>query len=196
VTSVFRKRPRKGKVKLPLCLTNQALRHEGIWRSGCIDSCFLGLGTSWRWMVSFMPCHFTLGERTLVFVGWVGPRAELEIWRNENSWPNWDSNSRCLGQPAHSQSLYWLSYPSSGHVKCWSLSCFLADTVVSSSRLTLTLKTVATACNVSSNAGKHLTSYTAYSKSHTLNSSNVSLKHEPLKKQQTAKVSQSLILDL
>jgi hypothetical protein len=34
------------KVKLSLCLTNLALRHEGIWGSGCIDLHFLDLGTS------------------------------------------------------------------------------------------------------------------------------------------------------
>jgi hypothetical protein len=28
------------KVKLSLCLTNQALWHEGIWGSGCIDPTF------------------------------------------------------------------------------------------------------------------------------------------------------------
>jgi hypothetical protein len=43
------------KVKLCLCLTNQALRHEGIWWSGCIDPHFLDLGTSWRWVASFTP---------------------------------------------------------------------------------------------------------------------------------------------
>jgi hypothetical protein len=36
------------KVKLSLCLTNQALRHDGVWGSGCIDPHFLDLGTSWR----------------------------------------------------------------------------------------------------------------------------------------------------
>jgi hypothetical protein len=44
-----------GKVKLPLCLTNSALRHEGLWESDCIDPRFLDLGTSWRWGVSFTP---------------------------------------------------------------------------------------------------------------------------------------------
>jgi hypothetical protein len=43
------------KVKLSLCLTNQTLRHEGVWGSGCIDPHFLDLGTSWRWVVSFTP---------------------------------------------------------------------------------------------------------------------------------------------
>jgi hypothetical protein len=35
-------------VKLSLFLTNYAPRHEGIWRSGCIDPHFLDLSSSWR----------------------------------------------------------------------------------------------------------------------------------------------------
>jgi hypothetical protein len=35
------------------CLTNQALCHEDVWGSVCIDPHFLDLGTSWRWVVSF-----------------------------------------------------------------------------------------------------------------------------------------------
>jgi hypothetical protein len=35
-------------VKLFVCLTNYALRHENVWVSGCIDSRFLDIGTSWR----------------------------------------------------------------------------------------------------------------------------------------------------
>jgi hypothetical protein len=35
-----------GKVKLSLCLTDYALRHEGVWGCGCIDSHFLDLVTS------------------------------------------------------------------------------------------------------------------------------------------------------
>jgi hypothetical protein len=39
----------KKKVKIKsLCLTNQALCHEGVWGSGCIDPHFLGLGINWR----------------------------------------------------------------------------------------------------------------------------------------------------
>jgi hypothetical protein len=45
----------KRKVKMSLCLTNYALRHEGVWGSGCIDPHFLNLGTSWRSVVSFTP---------------------------------------------------------------------------------------------------------------------------------------------
>jgi hypothetical protein len=36
------------KLKLSLCLTNQQLRHEDVWESGCIDPCYIDLGTSWR----------------------------------------------------------------------------------------------------------------------------------------------------
>jgi hypothetical protein len=36
----------KKKVKLSLCLTNQALRHEDVWGSGHIDPHILDLGTS------------------------------------------------------------------------------------------------------------------------------------------------------
>jgi hypothetical protein len=35
------------KVKLSLCSTSEALRHEGVCGSGCIDPHFLDLGTSW-----------------------------------------------------------------------------------------------------------------------------------------------------
>jgi hypothetical protein len=38
-------------VKLFLCSTIYALRHEGIWVSGCREPQFLDLGTSWRWAV-------------------------------------------------------------------------------------------------------------------------------------------------
>jgi hypothetical protein len=36
------------KVNLSLCLSYYALRHEGVWESGCIDPRFLDLGTSWK----------------------------------------------------------------------------------------------------------------------------------------------------
>jgi hypothetical protein len=41
--------------QLSLCLTSQALRHEGIWGSRCIDPSILDLGTSWKWVDSFTP---------------------------------------------------------------------------------------------------------------------------------------------
>jgi hypothetical protein len=67
------------KVKLSLCLTNYALRHEGVWGSGCIRP-HIDLGTSWRWSAS-RPGRFTPGERAPPFplVGcWVDPRADLD----------------------------------------------------------------------------------------------------------------------
>jgi hypothetical protein len=48
----------QSKVKQSLCLTNQALQHEDIWGSGCIDLCILDSSTSWRWVVSFTPRPF------------------------------------------------------------------------------------------------------------------------------------------
>jgi hypothetical protein len=36
------------KIKLSPYLTKQALRHEGVWGSGCRAPRFLDLGTSWK----------------------------------------------------------------------------------------------------------------------------------------------------
>jgi hypothetical protein len=65
------------------------------WRSmgsEGIDPYFLHLGTSWRWVFSFTP--WLLNPR------WKCPRYPLDkwvggsqIWRRENSWHYWDSNS-------------------------------------------------------------------------------------------------------
>jgi hypothetical protein len=54
-TNIWSYKPTLGKKKinLSLCLNKQALHHEGVWGSGCIDPHFLDLGTSWRWVVSF-----------------------------------------------------------------------------------------------------------------------------------------------
>jgi hypothetical protein len=69
----------KVKVKLSLCLTNLALRHQGVWGSGCIDPLFLDLGTSWRRVVSFtrLPLYPLPGIEPPVPIGWVGPRPDL-----------------------------------------------------------------------------------------------------------------------
>jgi hypothetical protein len=63
------------------------------WRrrgSGCIDSHFLDLGTSWRWVVSFTPLplylRYPLGRRL------DGPQSQSG-WHGENSWLYRDSNS-------------------------------------------------------------------------------------------------------
>jgi hypothetical protein len=73
-------------VKLSLCLTNWALRHEDICGSGCIDPNFLDLGISWSWVVSFTPLPLYPRERvpSTHFIGsWVDPRAGLDHWRSE-----------------------------------------------------------------------------------------------------------------
>jgi hypothetical protein len=72
---------RQGKVKLSLCLTNEAVRHEDVWGSGCIDPRFLDLGTSWRRMVSFTPrslypCESVPGIHCIG--GWLDPIAGLD----------------------------------------------------------------------------------------------------------------------
>jgi hypothetical protein len=65
-----------------------------IWGSGCTVPCFLDLGTSWRWVVSFMPqplyprgksSQYPLDRRLS------GPQSQT--WRWENSWPYRHSDS-------------------------------------------------------------------------------------------------------
>jgi hypothetical protein len=71
---------RLGKVKV-LSLLNYALRHDDEWGSGCIDQCFLYLGTSWRCVVRFTPLPLYPRETapgTLSIGGWVGLRAGLD----------------------------------------------------------------------------------------------------------------------
>jgi hypothetical protein len=84
---------RMAKVNLSLCLTNETLRREGVWESGCINSHFLDLGTSWRWVVSFTP--------RLLYRLWKSPPYPLSeppepvwtTWIRENSWSYRDSDS-------------------------------------------------------------------------------------------------------
>jgi hypothetical protein len=60
------------KVKFTLCFTNEALLHEGVWGSGCIDPYFLDLGSSWRWEVSgqlHSPAALTSGKESQVPIG-------------------------------------------------------------------------------------------------------------------------------
>jgi hypothetical protein len=70
----------KVKVKMSLCLTNWALRHEGVWRNGCIDPHFLDLGSSWKRVVTFTPRPlYPLGKNpgTHCIWGRVGSRVGL-----------------------------------------------------------------------------------------------------------------------
>jgi hypothetical protein len=73
------------KVALSLRLTNQALGHEGIWRSVCIDPRFLHLCTSRRWAVKIPG---TIGWK----VWWAPePNYNMEKWKKK--WPYRESNS-------------------------------------------------------------------------------------------------------
>jgi hypothetical protein len=72
---------KKVKVKVSLCLINEALLHEDVWGRGCIDPCFLDLGTSWRRMDSFTPRLLYPWERapgTHWIEGWADPRDGLD----------------------------------------------------------------------------------------------------------------------
>jgi hypothetical protein len=101
---------------LSLCLTNQALRHEDIWGSA---SLILDLGTSWTWVVSFMPRPlYQLGKNP-----WYpldrrlggAPESVWTRWKRENSCPYRDSNS-IISAVKHVASRYtdWaISAPSS-----------------------------------------------------------------------------------
>jgi hypothetical protein len=97
----------QSKVKLFLCLTNYALCHHGICGSRCIDPCFLDLGTSWRWVISFTPWPFYPQRKS--------PRYPLDrmLGRPQNQSGRHEEELWPLGRPACSQLLYWLRYPSS-----------------------------------------------------------------------------------
>jgi hypothetical protein len=80
------------------CITNWAVRHEGLWGSGCVDPRFLDLGTSLKCVVSITP--------RLLYPRRKSPRYPLDARlggpqnrsgrRGENCWPYLDSNSDSL----------------------------------------------------------------------------------------------------
>jgi hypothetical protein len=98
-------------VKLYLCIANDALRHEGIWRSGCIDPRFLDLSTRWSWG----PRCFTVVPIGLV---WWALEPAWATWRREKFWHYQNSNSWHLGCPALSQSICRL-FASSLPARCF-----------------------------------------------------------------------------
>jgi hypothetical protein len=104
------------KVNLFLCLTNKALRHEGVRGSECIDPHFLDLGTSWRLVVSFTPLPLYPRERapgTHLIGGWVEPRADVDNVEKRKFLILPGLELRPLGRPVRNQSLYRLRYPGS-----------------------------------------------------------------------------------
>jgi hypothetical protein len=91
-------------VKLSLCLTNEALRQEGVWGSGCIDPHFLDAALAGGEWSASRPGRFTLGERapsTHRIGGCVDPRAGLDdvekiIDPTGTRTPTPRSSSQCL----------------------------------------------------------------------------------------------------
>jgi hypothetical protein len=108
------------KVKLSLCLTNQALRYEGVWGSGHIDPHFLDLGTSWRWVVSFTPLPVYPRGKSPRYP--LGPRTGLNDIERRKFLTLPGLQLRSLRRPARSQSLYLLRYP--GSTRCYIMFIF------------------------------------------------------------------------
>jgi hypothetical protein len=79
---------------------SKVVLHEDVWGSGCIDLHILGLGTSWRSVVSFTP-------------RWVGPGTGMDDVERSKIVPLPGLEIRPLGRPALNQSLYRLCYPGS-----------------------------------------------------------------------------------
>jgi hypothetical protein len=69
---------------------NYALRHDGVWGSGCIEPHFLVLSSSCRWMASFKPLPLPTGSN-----GYQIGLTRKTVWTicgSDISWPYWDWN--------------------------------------------------------------------------------------------------------
>jgi hypothetical protein len=100
-------------VKLSLCLTNYALRHEGVWESGVIAPPFLTSAlVAGEWSAS-RPCRLTPGEiapGTHWIGDWVDPRAGLDDMEKRKFLTIPGLELRTLGRPGCSHSIYRLNY--------------------------------------------------------------------------------------
>jgi hypothetical protein len=97
--------------KVILCFTDWVLRHDDLWGSGCIDLCFLDLGTSWRCGQLNALADLSKG-RGLRHPCYSEP--VWTIWRSGKSWmilPG--TEPRTFGHPSRSQSLHRLHYTDS-----------------------------------------------------------------------------------
>jgi hypothetical protein len=102
------------KVDLSLGLTNEALRHEGVGGSGCIDIHFLDLGTSWRWVINFTPHSLYTLEKSPRYPldrRLRGPRPGMDDLEKRKFFTLPELKLRPLGYPSRSHSLYRLRYP-------------------------------------------------------------------------------------
>jgi hypothetical protein len=100
-------------IKLFIFLTNYALYHEGVWGTGCIDTYFLVLGTTWKWVVSFTTQPlYPEGNSPLYTLdrGLVDPRVGLDnVEKRKVLTLPW-FELQPLGRPARTQSLWRLLY--------------------------------------------------------------------------------------
>jgi hypothetical protein len=93
--------------KLSLCLSNEALNHEDVWGSGCIDHVFLTSAQSGGEWSASLPGRFNPRDRapgTHRIGGGRGPREE------EKNFAPTVTRTPTLGRPACSQTLYRLCY--------------------------------------------------------------------------------------
>jgi hypothetical protein len=95
------------KLKLSFCLTNSALKHEGVRGGGFIDPQILNLKNSWKQVVIFTPGEQGHGIHWIG--GSVGPKAGLNDLEKRKISPLYGLKPRHLGRRNRSQLLYRLS---------------------------------------------------------------------------------------
>jgi hypothetical protein len=109
----------KGKV-VPV-LTNQVLRHEDVWGSGCIDPRILDLGTSWRWVVSFTHRPLYLRGKSPLYPldrRLDGPQSRSGRRGEDTNLAPTGTRTPTPGRASRIQSLYRLRYPGSLVFSC------------------------------------------------------------------------------
>jgi hypothetical protein len=115
-------------VKLPLCLTDSALPHKGMWGSGYRDPRFLDQGTSWRRVVSFTPLPLYPREKssgTHCIERWVGLKAGINDMEKWEFFTLPGLELRPLGRPARSH--YYTDYATTVLLLILALFNFLRD---------------------------------------------------------------------
>jgi hypothetical protein len=101
------KQYRVKQVELPICLTNEALRQEGVWGVDVQSHIFLTsalIGGEWS---ASRPCRFTPGERApdTHWIGWVGSRSGLDAVEKRKFLTLPGLELRPLGRLSRGQSL-------------------------------------------------------------------------------------------
>jgi hypothetical protein len=102
------------RAKLSLCLTNYTLRHEGVWRTWCIDPHSLDLGISWRWVVSFTPRPLYPRGKSPRYPSdrrSDGPQSRSGRCGEEKILGFTGTRNVILGRPAHSHTDYSIAAP-------------------------------------------------------------------------------------